>query len=187
MDYPNNENRWLWILQTAEISTSQYLSPSSSVLHQIGRHLVVGMESYTEFQWGLRSRGDGSRSEIPFPSAWEGLISDCASIRAPTSVLAEMWSKLVIWAPPAPGLLFCCNLHIGHKHGILVGKFTNRKERTQRPYFYLGTYSGFLNTAVSRHSGEPMGKHPTFTAVISATCHSAGKKGNKINPLERKG
>ena len=60
MDYPNNENHWLWVLQTGEISTSQYLSPSSSVLHQIGRHLVVDMESYTEFQWGLRSRGDGS-------------------------------------------------------------------------------------------------------------------------------
>ena len=91
MDYPNKENHWLWVLQTGEISTSQYLSPSSSVLHQIGRHLVVGMESYTEFQWELRSRGDGSRSESPFPSVWEGLISDCASIRAPTSALAEMW------------------------------------------------------------------------------------------------
>lgn len=92
MDYPNNENHWLWVLQTGEISTSQYLSPSSSVLHQIGRHLVVGIRATQNFSgnWEAVEMGAEVRL-IPFPSVWEGLISDCASIRAPTSALAEMW------------------------------------------------------------------------------------------------
>lgn len=122
-------------------------------------------------------------AEVRLPSPSYEKFSDHTSIRAPISVLAEMWSKLVIWAPPAPGLS-CCKLHTGHKHGIFVGKFMSRKEREKPPS--LGSLTDPSASTQVNWSESSRCSHQSLLLLVS----SSGKRGNterkKTNPLGRK-